>query len=231
MEALARADVRDGDETFEVSWLGARTPTRVVSFLAGRGGDPSRHSPLLTALAALGCTVVAPHFPMMASPRVDEEILSTRARRATLALDALAPRGVPVVGMGHSLGAATQLALAGARPWLRKEAPLEVPVDPRIARLVLFAPATSFLLVPGALDAVRAPVTVWAGSEDALAPPESIERLAAALAGTRTDVRIAEGADHFSFMHVRPPQTPETLPDRDAFLAQLVDDVARIVLR
>lgn len=228
---MPRARVHDGDETFEVSVIESRSPARVVSFLAGRGGDPTRHAPLLVALAELGCTVIAPHFEMMPTPRVDEEILGTRARRARAALDALAPAGVPVAGIGHSLGAATQLVLAGARAWLRREGPLEVPIDPRLDRLILFAPATSFLMFPGALDAVHVPVTVWAGTEDALAPPSAIESLAQALVSARVEVRLAEGADHFSFMHERPPHVAETLPERDAFLARWVDEVARVVLR
>ncbi len=99
------------------------------------------------------------------------------------------------------------------------------------SRLVLFAPATSFLLTPDALAAVRVPVTVWVGSEDVVTPPASVARIADALAGTDVRVHVAEGADHLSFLHVRPAAIPETLADRDAFLAGLVRDVARVVLR
>ncbi len=229
MTPLPHHTVLRGDRSFDVSVLRATAPTRVVSFIAGRGGNPERHAPLLLALAEMGCTVVAPHYPLLATPRVDDDVLTERTERARLALDAFAPPGLPVVGIGHSLGASAQLVLAGAQAFLSREGPTRVAVDSRLTRLVLFAPAASFLLAPDALDALALPVTLWAGTEDAISPPASAHALAAA--APSIDVRIAEGAGHFSFMHDPPPNTTEPLPDRDGFLAALLDATVRDVMR
>ena len=66
MHAECHSDVqqiRDGAEAFNVTVVEAnQTSKRFVLFAVGRGGNPSRHLPLLRSVAALGCTVVAPHF-------------------------------------------------------------------------------------------------------------------------------------------------------------------------
>jgi hypothetical protein len=43
------------------------------------------------------------------------------------------------------------------------------------------------------------------------------------------ETRVMDGAGHFSFMNVPPPLTNEPLPDRDAFLADLMTEVGRFV--
>ena len=95
---------------------------------------------------------------------------------------------------------------------------------------MLLAPATDFFLAPGALDGVRTPILAWAGTKDTITPPAQTKLLEKML-GTRipVEVRVVEGAGHFSFMHVPPPQTTEPLPDRDAFLAELTTEVCRFI--
>jgi hypothetical protein len=62
--------------------------------------------------------------------------------------------------------------------------------------------------------------------------PAQTEFLQQSLAGRAIDLHVlhvVDGADHFSFMNVRPPQTVEPLPDREAFLADLATEVTRFV--
>jgi hypothetical protein len=105
--------LRDGTAAFDVTVLEAAQPARVVLFSVGLGGNPERHLPLLEALAARRCTVVAPHFERLPSPIPTAEQLRLRAARLRLALDA-APASLPIAGVGHSLGATLLLGLAGA---------------------------------------------------------------------------------------------------------------------
>ncbi len=220
--------LHDGSAAFDVTRLEAVNPTRVVLFGVGRGGDPRRHLPLLTELAKRGCTVVAPHFEMLAPTPADEDLL-LRARRLTLAL-ATAESGAPLAGVGHSIGATLLLALAGGQLWTRAGTQLQIAACPRLDRLVLLAPAAGFVLAPGALDRVRAPVLAWAGSQDNVAPPAQLELVQQSMEERCPfDLRVVEGAGHFSFMDAPPPQTIEPLADRLNFLRDLADEVARFV--
>jgi pimeloyl-ACP methyl ester carboxylesterase len=184
----------------------------------------------LTALAERGCTVVAPHFERLLSPLPTDGELLRRARRLSIALGSVARPRVPVAGVGHSIGATMLLALAGGEVWMRPGQRLSIPPERCMDRLVLLAPATGFFQVPGALDAVSTPILAWAGTQDVVTPPAQARALERAL-GTRVpvEVRIVDGAGHFSFMNVPPPQTTEPLPDRDTFLAELVAEVCRFV--
>ena len=223
---MTKRELKDGLASFDVTVLEAPRPSRVVLFAVGGGGNPERHTPLLEALVARGCSVVAPHFERLTGPLVTDELLLLRARRLKQALDAVAHPDLPVVGAGHSMGSGVLLALAGGQLWMRPGSPLPIAPDPRLERLALLAPATSFFAVPGALDAVRAPLLVWAGTEDTIAPPAQAQLLADALGGrVQVDLRVEPGAGHFSFMHTPPPQSVEPLPDRDVFLARVTAGV------
>lgn len=213
----------DGDDRFEVTRLEPATARVVVVFAVGGGGDPARHHGLLAALADRGAVVAAPHSPRLVSPYPTPEHLIARARRLRLALDAVGRPGLPVVGIGHSIGATMLLALAGGQVWMSPAGPLPIPGDDRLARLALLAPAVGFFQVPGALAAVRARLLLWGASEDLLTPAAQIAAIARELpaAAAGAEVRVAAGAGHFSFMDVPPPGTVEPLADRDAFLAEL----------
>jgi pimeloyl-ACP methyl ester carboxylesterase len=206
------------------------SPSQVVLFAVGGGGHPERHRPLLTALADSGCTVVAPHFERLVTHVPNDHLLLQRARRLRLALDAVASPGLPVAGVGHSLGAAMLLALAGGQMWTRAGQRLAIETDHRLKKLVLLAPATDFFLPAGSLDAVCIPILAWAGTRDTLTPPAHAERLKPVLAGrARVEVHIVDGAGHFSFMNDPPPGIVEPLPDRDGFLLSLTDTVRRFI--
>lgn len=225
--ALKTVSLMD-DVPFDVTRLDAAEPSRVVLFAVGAGGNPNRHLPLFRTLADGGCTVVAPHFERLISPIPTETHLLLRARRLRRALDSVVLPGLPVAGVGHSIGATILLALAGAAGWTLAGERLAIAHDPRLARLALFAPATDFFRTPGALDEVRATIFAWAGTNDSITPPTQVGLLKQA-SGARVEVRIIEGAGHFSFMNTPPPQTSDPLADRDAFLTSLAADVCHFV--
>ena len=223
--------LQDGSESFEVSVHEAARISPVVLFAVVAGAMPERHATLLDALAKSGCTVVAPHFERLASPVPSEVDLTLRARRLSLALDAFVQPGTTAVGVGHSIGAATLVALAGAQMWLGPGRRVNIAPDGRLTRLALLAPPTGFFQAPEALDAVRVPILAWAGSEDGITPPAQTEWLAHAMSGWQTvDVRVTAGAGHFSFMDLPPPQTTEPLPNKQAFLREYSSEVCRFLV-
>jgi pimeloyl-ACP methyl ester carboxylesterase len=227
--------VSDGAESFEVALFDAAAPSAAVLFAVGGGGNPERHLPLLTSLHESGCTVAAPYFDRLVTPTPTEADLLARARRLRLALDQIAqlaqPR-LPTTGVGHSIGATMLLALAGGQAWMRDRTRLEIASEPRLARLSLMAPATDFFRAPGALEAVSLPIQVWAASKDVITPPAQAEFLRQALADrVAVDLHVIKDADHFSFMNVRPPQTTESLPNREAFLVELAAKVIGFIAR
>jgi alpha-beta hydrolase superfamily lysophospholipase len=228
---MEKRSLQDGTDSFEVSMFETPKPSRVVLFAVGGGGNPERqHAPLLAALAARGCSIVAPHFerlPMVPS----EDDLLTRARRLRLALDAVVRPGVSVAGVGHSLGAMLLIAFAGGQAWMREGHKLQIAPDSRIERIALMAPAVGYFQAPSALDAVRIPILAWAAGGDTIAPPSQAQYLKREL-GDRApvDLRVAEGAGHFSFLNTLPPQVSDPLDDREAFLAHLTSEVGDFVL-
>ena len=133
--------------------------------------------------------------------------------------------------MGHSLGAMLLLAFAGGQAWMREGCKLEIAPDARIERLALLAPAVGYFQAPSALDAVRIPILAWAAGGDTITPPSQAEYLEQEL-GDRApvDLRVTEGANHFSFLHTLPPQMTDPLEDREAFLATLTSVVCSFVL-
>lgn len=223
--------LQDGVESFKVSVHEAATNSPVVLFAVGAGGQPERHATLLAALAESGCTVVAPHFERLASLVPKEEELSLRARRLSLALDAFVQPAANAIGVGHSIGAATLIALAGAQMWLGSGRRVNIAQDRRLTRLALLATPTGFFQAPGALDAVQVPILAWVGSADNITPPSQTEWLAHAMRDLGSlDVRITAGAGHFSFMDTPPPQTTEPLPNKQAFLREYSSEVCKFVV-
>ena len=222
--------LQDNGDSFEVSVRKAAAGAPVVLFSVGSGGQPERLSTLLDALTESGCTVVAPHFERLASTTPTEEELALRARRLTLALDSFVEPSARVVGVGHSIGAAILIAMAGAQLWLGPGRRVSIASDHRLTRLALLAPPTGFFQAPAALDAVRVPVLAWVGSADSITPPAQTERLASAMRDWNVvDVRITEGAGHFSFMDVPPPHTMEPLRDKQAFLREYSSEICKFV--
>ena len=226
---VVKRTLKDDAGSYDLTVLEAARPSRLVLFAVGAGGNPERHLPLLTALAEHGCIVVAPHFERLVIPMPSNDDLLLRARRLSLALNSVVRHGLPVAGVGHSIGATMLLALVGGQVWMRAGDRLSIP-DARFERLALFAPATGFFQGPNALDGVRTPILAWAGTKDVITPPAQTEFLKNAIRGNvPVEVRIVEDAGHFSFMHVLPPQITDSLPNRDAFLANLSAAVCHFI--
>ena len=225
-EVMQRMIINDGPDAFDVTVLRPESPAGVVLFGVGAGGNPERHLPLLEALAANGFTVVAPHFQRIVPASATAADLLLRGRRLKLALEGVAPGAQRVVGVGHSIGATMLLALAGAQMWMPSRNRLGVDRIPSLSRIVMMTPPTRFFEAPGALDLVRVPILVFAGSKDDVTPPAEQEFLRTAI-GRRApvEVRVEEGAGHFSFMNVLPPNVDEPLADRDPFLARLASEI------
>jgi len=222
--------LRDGAGTFNVSVHEAEANAPVVLFAVGAGGLPERYATLLDVMVRSGYTVIAPHFERLVSPFPTEEELVLRARRLSLALDAFSQADARVAAVGHSIGAATLVALAGARMWVAPGRRVDIAPDHRLARLVLLAAPTGFFQLPGALDAVRIPILAWVGSEDRITPPVQSEWLAGAIPGGQpAQVRVTYGAGHFSFMDQIPPNTTEPLVNKRDFLQAYSSEVARFV--
>ena len=220
----------DGTETFTVSVRESQYPFKLVLFAVGAGGNPERHVTLLESLAQSGCTVVAPHFQRLVSPAPTEEELMLRSRRISLTLNVFAKSGSTVVGIGHSIGAATLIALAGGQMWLGPGRRVNISADTRLNRLALLAPPTGFFQAPGALDEVKVPISTWVGSEDDITPPSQSEWLAQEMHDSHTvDIHIVDGAGHFSFMDQMPPHVIEPLENKQSFLQELSDELCKFV--
>jgi len=222
----------DGAESFALTCLPAPDPAGLVLFAVGGGGDPARHQPLLDHLLRRSLTVVAPHFERLVAPRATSDEVLLRARRLRLALATAERADLPVTGIGHSIGASTLLGLAGARMWLDAAGPLPIEREVRLARLALLAPATGFFRAPGALGLIDVPVLAIAASDDDVTPPAQTEFLRSELAGqVPVEMRIVQGAGHFSFMDQPPPDVNDPLPQRQAFLESLANDLSEFALQ
>ena len=223
--------LQDGADSFQVSVHEAAACSPVVLFAVGAGGQPERYSTLLNTLVESGCTVVAPHFERLVSTSPREEELTLRARRLSLALDAFVAPSAKAIGVGHSIGAATLVAMAGGHMWLRLGQRINIAQDSRLARLALLAPPTGYFQAPAALDAVRIPLLAWVGSADSTTPPAQTEWLARAMRDWNTvDVRITEGAGHFSFMDIPPPHATEPVPNKQAFLREYSSEICKFAV-
>jgi fermentation-respiration switch protein FrsA (DUF1100 family) len=222
--------LQDGADTFNVSVDEQNNNSTVVLFAVGSGGLPERHATLLEVLIKSGCTVIAPHFERLISPFPKEEELSLRARRLSLALDAFTQPDTRVVGVGHSIGASTLVALAGAQMWVSPSQEVNILPDNRLVRLALLAPPTGFFQAPGALEAVSVPILAWVGSKDTITPPSQIEWLARAMSDWQNvDVHITDGAGHFSFMDMAPPNIVEPLSNKHEFLQNYSNAISKFV--
>ncbi len=220
----------DGTDAFKVSLSNTESSSTVVLFAVGAGGNPERHVTLLESMAKSGSTVVAPHFERIVSPMPTEDELMLRARRLSIALNTFSHPGATIVGVGHSIGAAMLIAQAGGHMWLGPSRRVNVVEDERLSRLVLLAPPTGFFQAPGALDAVRIPILAWVGSKDNITPPSHIEWLAQEIHDPHSvDIRVTDGAGHFSFMDQIPPHATEPLNDKQSFLLEHSNDICKFL--
>jgi len=219
----------DAAGPFDVTVLGDEAAASAILFSVGAGGNPERHMPLLQYLAQGGYRVIAPHFERMTQPEANAVELNVRANRLAAALSELAAGAVTIAGVGHSIGAAVLLGMAGGNMWLRNGAQAQV-LQVLLSKLVLFAPAMDFFRAPGALDSVRVPVLAFGGSEDKITPPDQLDALRhMPEANSLNSIHILAHAGHFSFMDVPPPGTVEPVHNKAQFMQTLHDDVLKFV--
>jgi pimeloyl-ACP methyl ester carboxylesterase len=234
MNAECHSDVqqiRDGAEPFDVTVVEAnQISKRLVLFAVGRGGNPERHLPLLRSVAALGCTVIAPHFDMLTSLVPSKVELDKRVRRLEASAAEYFKTDLPLVGIGHSIGGVTLLALAGGEAQTLGGDTVMSGSKLKFDRLALFAPPTDFFRQPSALKSVRVPIRIWVGAKDSITPPAQAQLLKEVLSlQGPIDICLDEEAGHFSYMDELPPNIIDSHPNRSKFLASLANDVGRFV--
>lgn len=231
-------DVRRGPYTLEVAvggeWLPGAHPLVVVSH--GSGGAPLTHRGLASHLARAGFVVLLPEHP--GNNRNDDSLrgtaalLARRPRHVHALLDwvATSPTMLGRVDttrlgiVGHSMGGYTALALAGGRPSAfpdespdGRSHPVEVTADPRVAALVLLAPATPWFMEPGALAGVTAPILMLTGELDAQTPPFHARIVTEGAAAADVTHREVPRAGHYAFLAPFPASmaNPTFLPSQD----------------
>ena len=232
-------------------------PLVVVSH--GTGSWHMVHRALGAHLARNGFVVAMPVHP--GDNREDAtavgtpDNLSERPRHLRVLADRLAaddllgphlPGTIAVIG--HSMGGGTALALAGGRPttFPHEEPdgvarPVAVEPDPRVAALVLLAPATAAFRMEGALDAVAVPVLMLTGERDQVTTARHAEIVATGLPdGAPLEHHVIARAGHNSFLSPYPeemagPRYPASLDpegfDRHAFHGWMQAEIVRFLRR
>lgn len=157
---------------------------------------------------------------------------------------------------GFSAGATTALIAIGGNPDLGRLAPhcakapefvcrlftapnAEVTTpswshDTRITAAAIAAPGLGFLFGPESLAKVKAPVQIWAGSDDEVVPYASNTATIRSLLPKSTEFHEVKGAGHLSFL--TPCPDPSAIPaicadkpgfDRSVFHAELNSELIR----
>jgi len=223
--------LNDNESPFDLMLIESAKSFFIVLFSVGAGGNPERHLPLLKSLSEYGCTVVAPYFDRLVSPQPTSDALLLRARRLHHASEFVALLNLPIVGIGHSIGAAMLIALAGGQMWIDAKQKLDIKSLERLNRLVLLTPATGFFQAHGALNSVRIPIQVWLGTKDVITPPAQSNFLKQQLENSvPVDLRTIDGAGHFSFMNTLPPKVMDEFPNRKAFHIYLANEIQRFIV-
>jgi len=218
-------------EPFTITRIEAEQPKCIALFAVGRGGNPARHHHLLQTMANRSCTVIAPHFEMLASSVPTKAELDMRIHRLEASIDSCAYSNLPIVGIGHSIGATALLALQGAEGETLDGQQLITGATPRLERLALLAPPTDFFRRPGALHRIKMPMKIWVGAKDTITPPAQSRFLMDVLAAQASvAVQVDPDAGHFTYMDELPPNVPEPHPDRNTFLAGLADEITAFLV-
>jgi len=215
---------------YTLTVLEAKHPSCTGVFVAGRGGNPGRHLALLRVLTELGCTMVAPHFQMLASAVPTKAELDERVALLETVLGQYANE--KTIGVGHSIGGTLLLALAGGQALTHSAQGFGPKKRWKFDRLALLAPPLDFFLHPGALQSVDTPIYLRNGGMDVITPPGKALRFKQQFGQQgQIDFILDEQAGHFSYMDELPPQIEDTQPDRHRFLANLAIDIGHFLTR
>lgn len=232
-------------------------PLVVISH--GNSGTPWAYRQMAKHLVQAGYVVALPAHT--GNTRLDNTLAGTaanlenRPRHISLSIDAalgdtvlgahIADAGVAVIG--HSIGAYTALAVAGAQPWTGPHeskgappSPVNVRADNRVCALVLLNPATPWY-VAGSFSEVRVPILIRTGEQDKLTPLEHAYRVIDGVPdASLVEHKDIPGANHFAFMSKFPPemtrpnfQPSQDLPgfDREAIQPELFADITAFLTR
>ena len=237
------------DATLDAPIAAGRFPVCVIAH--GSGGSHLLYRTIATYLAGAGWIVVCPEAPR--DNRNDrslahtDQALTNRCVHLTATLDVILADArlanwvdAKRVGLiGHSLGGAAALALAGGQPWSRAGSPIPVKADARFRAAVLLAPASDYYRAPGALAKAAIPLLVLAGEKDNITPARDIEAALRPLAtASLKKFVVVPDAGHFSFLSpfpasLRRPDFPpgEDPPgfDREAFHRELPVTIERFL--
>ncbi|NDG85925.1 MAG: alpha/beta hydrolase [Proteobacteria bacterium] len=200
-------------------------------FAAGGGGNPENYSDLLRSFVDTGFRVVAPYFDRMGSeiPKVEELVF--RSDRLCTSMNLFEDSSIPILGVGHSIGASLLLSIAGGKMGTQSGEFVPIRGDARLGKLVLFAPPTDFFQAPGALSRVHSKAQVWYGNRDLVTSPVQAEVLRRGMPTGTVDLRVVEGIGHFSFMSTLPPGVEDPLENREGFLKTISEEVYRFLVR
>ncbi len=72
---MEKISIETNKLNFDALLLKPNQPLREVIFAAGSRGNPERHLPLLQSMFECGCTVIAPYFERLVSPRPNLDAL------------------------------------------------------------------------------------------------------------------------------------------------------------
>ena len=157
--------------------------------------------------------------------------LDKRVRRLEASVAEYFKSGLPLVGIGHSIGGVTLLALAGGEAQTLAGDTVISGSKLKFDRLALFAPPTDCFRRAGALKSVRAPIRIWVGAKDSITPRAQAQFLKEVLLlQGPIDICLDEEAGHFSYMDELPPNITDSHPNRRKCLASLANDVGRFVI-
>ncbi|GGF21770.1 alpha/beta hydrolase family protein [Hymenobacter cavernae] len=236
-------------------------PFPLILISHGTGSTPLVYRSLAYYLAQNGFVVGLPEHPF--NNRDNDawagtmQNLAARPRHIPLTIDhffdeprfapALKPASVGLIG--HSLGGYTVLALAGGQPMVGPPhtpdgqwhaVPVPAP-DPRVAALVLLAPAVSWFSPAGTLRQVRLPILLLVGEKDEHIPPTNAQIVLRGVPDLgKVQHRVVANAGHFSFLspfpktRVSPAFPPSQDPpgfDREHFHAELNAEVLAFLRR
>jgi hypothetical protein len=215
---------------FSVTMLEASKPLCVGVFATGRGGNPDRHLPLLRVIAQQGCTIIAPHFQMMASLTPTKEEMNARVEQLEIILSLYSHLHQTLIGIGHSIGGTLLLTLAGGKA-LTFSGDRIIPNSIwKFKRLVLLAPPVDFFLHPGALQSVDTQIYLRNGWKDNVTPSSKALLLKQIIEKQgQINFLLDEEAGHFSYMDELPPQVDDSQSNRKAFLLDLAMNIAQFV--